>query len=148
MAPEVPLSLEKTLLRDFFIKNHVVLNILWLALNLSQCFFLHVLWNSNFLLFLAEIDIIPVGSNLVKLWGVEAGLFLMIDDAGQLRGTVSLLFHIYRMTKQGITDVDSHSVHGPSLFAGERGLTWSQRLEGVAGKEGGDFFQGGVAVFA
>jgi len=34
-----------------------------------------------------EIDVIPVGSNLVKIWGVEAGLFLMIDDAGQMRGT-------------------------------------------------------------
>ena len=56
--------------------------------------------------FLAEIDIIPVGSNLVKLWGVEAGLFLMIDDAGQLRGTVSLLFRIYWKTKQGITAVN------------------------------------------
>jgi len=34
-----------------------------------------------------EVDVIPVGSNLVKIWGVEAGLFLMIDDAGQMRGT-------------------------------------------------------------
>ena len=41
---------------------------------------------------LAEIDVIPVGSNLVKIWGVEAGLFLMIDDAGQMRATVSEFF--------------------------------------------------------
>ena len=41
---------------------------------------------------LAEIDVIPVGSNLVKIWGVEAGLFLIIDDAGQMRATVSEFF--------------------------------------------------------
>ena len=72
--------------------------------------------------FLAEIDIIPVGSNLVKLWGVEAGLFLMIDDAGQLRGTVSLLFRIYRRTMQGIRDVNlggtvaGENLHFPLLL--------------------------------
>lgn len=34
-----------------------------------------------------EIDVIPVGADLVKVWGVEAELFLMIDDQGQMRGT-------------------------------------------------------------
>ncbi|XP_065059155.1 fibroblast growth factor 12-like isoform X2 [Rhopilema esculentum] len=39
-----------------------------------------------------NLDVIPVGADLVKIWGVEAELFLMIDDAGLLRAT----------------DVDSH----------------------------------------
>lgn len=34
-----------------------------------------------------NLDVIPVGADLVKIWGVEAELFLMIDDAGLLRGT-------------------------------------------------------------
>jgi hypothetical protein len=34
-----------------------------------------------------NIDVIPVGADLVKIWGVEAELFLMIDDQGQMRGT-------------------------------------------------------------
>jgi len=34
-----------------------------------------------------DIDVIPVGADLVKIWGVEAELFLMIDDQGQMRGT-------------------------------------------------------------
>ncbi|XP_065670034.1 fibroblast growth factor 12 isoform X2 [Hydra vulgaris] len=34
-----------------------------------------------------EIDVIPVGADLVKLWAVESELFLMIDDTGQMRGT-------------------------------------------------------------
>eukprot|EP00794_Sanderia_malayensis_P006889 gene6889-7667_t len=33
------------------------------------------------------LDVIPVGADLVKIWGVEAELFLMIDDAGLLRAT-------------------------------------------------------------
>ena len=36
-----------------------------------------------------NLDVIPVGADLVKIWGVEAELFLMIDDAGLLRATVS-----------------------------------------------------------
>ena len=36
-----------------------------------------------------NIDVIPVGADLVKIWGVEAELFLMIDDQGHMRGTVS-----------------------------------------------------------
>ena len=39
--------------------------------------------------FAVNLDVIPVGADLVKIWGVEAELFLMIDDAGLLRGTVS-----------------------------------------------------------
>jgi len=34
-----------------------------------------------------DIDVIPVGADLVKVWGVESELFLMIDDQGQMRGT-------------------------------------------------------------
>jgi len=34
-----------------------------------------------------NIDVIPVGADLVKIWGVESELFLMIDDQGQMRGT-------------------------------------------------------------
>lgn len=34
-----------------------------------------------------DIDVIPVGADLVKVWGVEAELFLMIDDQGHMRGT-------------------------------------------------------------
>lgn len=34
-----------------------------------------------------NLDVIPVGADLVKIWGVEAELFLMIDDQGQMRGT-------------------------------------------------------------
>ena len=40
-------------------------------------------------LFAVSLDVIPVGADLVKIWGVEAELFLMIDDAGLLRATVS-----------------------------------------------------------
>jgi hypothetical protein len=40
-------------------------------------------------LLLVDIDVIPVGADLVKVWGVESELFLMIDDQGQMRGTVS-----------------------------------------------------------
>ena len=57
-----------------------------------------------------------------------------------------------------------HSVHLPVFYVtegvepptqfskredGAGGLAWPQFLEGVAGKEGGDFFQGegGVAIF-
>lgn len=39
---------------------------------------------------IVDIDVIPVGADLVKVWGVESELFLMIDDQGQMRGTVSL----------------------------------------------------------
>ena len=38
---------------------------------------------------------IPVGADLVKIWGVEAELFLMIDDQGQMRGTVSTTYFSY-----------------------------------------------------
>lgn len=34
-----------------------------------------------------SLDVIPVGADVVKIWGVEAELFLMIDDAGLLRAT-------------------------------------------------------------
>jgi len=34
-----------------------------------------------------DIDVIPVGADLVKIWGVQSELFLMIDDQGQMRGT-------------------------------------------------------------
>jgi len=34
-----------------------------------------------------NLDVIPVGADAVKIWGVEAELFLMIDDAGLLRAT-------------------------------------------------------------
>lgn len=43
----------------------------------------------SFLFPLVDIDVIPVGTDLVKVWGVESELFLMIDDQGQMRGTVS-----------------------------------------------------------
>ena len=39
--------------------------------------------------FAVNLDVIPVGADAVKIWGVEAELFLMIDDAGLLRATVS-----------------------------------------------------------
>ena len=41
---------------------------------------------------IVDIDVIPVGADLVKVWGVESELFLMIDDQGQMRGTVSILY--------------------------------------------------------
>ena len=41
-----------------------------------------------FLFFAVNLDVIPVGADAVKIWGVEAELFLMIDDAGLLRATV------------------------------------------------------------
>lgn len=31
----------------------------------------------------------------MKIWGVEAELFLMIDDQGQMRGTVSTTYFSY-----------------------------------------------------
>ena len=34
----------------------------------------------------------------------------------------------------------------PTKFSKRKDLTGPQLLEGVAGKEGGDFFQGGVAI--
>ena len=37
-----------------------------------------------------NLDVIPFGADLVKIWGVEAELFLMIDDAGLLRATVRI----------------------------------------------------------
>ena len=38
-------------------------------------------------------------------------------------------------------------VEPPSKFSKREGLTGLQLLEGVAGKEGGDFFSGGVVIF-
>ena len=51
-------------------------------------YFKGLLYSDHFCL--VHLDVIPVGADLVKIWGVEAELFLMIDDQGQMRGTVSL----------------------------------------------------------
>ena len=48
-----------------------------------------VFYTHFIVLFTVNLDVIPVGADAVKIWGVEAELFLMIDDAGLLRATVS-----------------------------------------------------------
>ena len=52
-------------------------------------------WTKNKLLMasafscLATLEIISVGAGLVKMLGVEAELFVTIDDSGVVRATVS-----------------------------------------------------------
>lgn len=44
--------------------------------------------------FIATLEIISVGAGLVKMLGIEAELFVTIDDSGVLRATVSHSFLI------------------------------------------------------
>lgn len=44
---------------------------------------------------LATLEIISVGAGLVKMLGVEAELFVTIDDSGVLRATVSNFYNLY-----------------------------------------------------
>ena len=59
------------------------------ALCRMSCYSTIVFYNNFIVLFTVNLDVIPVGADAVKIWGVEAELFLMIDDAGLLRATVS-----------------------------------------------------------
>ena len=49
-------------------------------MSIRQTYFFH----------LATLEIISVGAGLVKMLGVEAELFVTIDDSGVVRATVSI----------------------------------------------------------